>query len=192
MIPNLEKQKIQVIVIGSSAGGIEVLKKILTLIPRSFSCSVVVVQHIGTEISQTLSQFFSEICQIPVKEAEDKVKIESGTIYFAPAGYHLLIETEGSFALNLDPVVNYARPSIDVLMETAAIAFGDKLLGIILTGANQDGAEGLRQISRHKGLTVVQDPSEATFPTMPLAALEIAPVDYILKSQEIADLIAGL
>jgi len=183
---------IQMIAIGSSAGGIDILKKILIRLPKGFIPSIIVVQHIGAESHQTLAQFFSELCQIPVKEAEDKEKIDGGTVYFAPSGYHLLVEENQSFALNLDPLVNFARPSIDVLMETAAAAFGEKMMGVILTGANQDGAAGIKKIGEMGGITVAQDPLEAAYSAMPQAAIDIAELDYILTSEKIVDLIAGL
>ncbi|MBF0518165.1 MAG: chemotaxis protein CheB, partial [Nitrospirae bacterium] len=131
--------------------------------------------------------FFSKIVRLKVKYAEDKEKIQNGFIYIAPPDYHLLIEDDKTFSLSVDPRVNYSRPSIDVLFETAADAFTKHCFGIILTGANSDGSVGLKRIKERGGTTIVQNPESAQYPAMPLAAINESTVDYILNLPEIAD-----
>jgi two-component system chemotaxis response regulator CheB len=132
-----------------------------------------------------LTRVLHEKCQIPVKEAEAKELIKPGTIYLAPANYHLLIEHDRTFSLCVSEKVRYARPSIDVLFETAADVYRTKLIGIILTGANDDGSRGLRTIREYGGLAIVQDPATAEVGIMPQAALKATAVDYVLSLHEI-------
>lgn len=183
------KGKYTAIVIGSSAGGIEALKSILMRIPEAYPLSIFVVQHLGARSPQTLVQFFSSICRAPVKEIEDKDFIKPGVIYFAPVGYHALVEGDFSFSLSVEEPVNYARPSIDVLMETVAEAYKEKAVGIILTGANHDGALGLKMIHDYGGMTVVQDPETAAFPAMPEAAIGEHQPTCILNLLEIGNVL---
>jgi two-component system chemotaxis response regulator CheB len=185
-------RQFDLIAIGSSAGGIDALKRILPKIRKPFRPSVVVVQHIAPMSHATLADFFRDLCEVPVKEAEDKEPIASGTIYFAPAGYHLLIEKDHSFALNIDRPVQFARPSIDVLMESVAGVYTDMAAGFVLTGSNSDGAEGLRQMQKAGGLVVVQRPETAEFSFMPGAALAATKTVFALTLSEIEDLITGL
>jgi two-component system chemotaxis response regulator CheB len=124
-------------------------------------------------------------CKIKIKQADEKEKIEGGLVYIAPAGYHLLIEKDRSFSLSCDAPVNFSRPSIDVLFETAAEVYKDKLIGFILTGANKDGAAGIQAIKRRGGVTVAQNPGSASFPVMPRAAIDTGSVEYIFELQEI-------
>ncbi len=184
-----KNRDIQAITIGSSAGGIEALKSLLVHVPKGFSGCILVVQHLGTRAPATLVNFFSQVCTAPVKEMEDKAFIEAGTIYFAPPGYHALVESDYSFSLSVDDAVNFARPSIDVLMESVADVYRDKAAGIILTGANHDGAEGLKAIKEAGGITMVQDPATASFSSMPEAAIETQKPDFILTLPQIAGML---
>lgn len=188
----MRTEGLKLIAIGCSAGGIEALKKILPQLPAGYKPTVVVIQHIGQHLHNTLAEFYSTLCVLPVKEAEDKENLKPGTIYFAPAGYHLLLEDESSFALNVDPLVHYVRPSIDVFMESAAPLCKDKLVGVILTGANSDGAQGLKLIHDCGGVTLVQSPESADFPAMPRAALEVSVTSASLSLSDIANYLCAI
>jgi len=168
------------IVIGASAGGFTALAEILPRLPAALAQTVVVVQHLHPEGGEYMVEFLKKRCALPVKEAEDKESILPGVIYVAAAQYHLLIERDRSFSLSLDDKVNYARPSIDVLFESAAATYGPKLIGVVLSGANADGAAGLAAIKARGGLAIVQDPASAEVAFMPQAALDGTAVDHVL------------
>ncbi len=180
------------IVIGVSAGGMEALQKVLTVLDAGFSLPVVIVQHEAATSGGFLAHFLAGKCALPAKQAEDKEKLVPGTIYVAPPDYHLLIENDRTLALSIDAPVNYARPSIDVLFETAADAYGRALAGVILTGASVDGSRGLKKIKDAGGLTIVQDPQTAEASYMPRAALAAVEVDYVLKLEEIGHFLSAL
>ncbi len=173
------------VVIGVSAGGLAALDKILPVLKSSFSLPVLVVQHVSPTSENYLPIHFSHRCLLEVKEAEDKEQIEGGVIYFAPPNYHLLVEYNRSIALSTEERVNFSRPSIDVLFETAADAYLNELVGVVLTGANSDGAVGIAKIKQFGGLAVVQSPETAEAEAMPKAAIDAADVDYILPINEI-------
>ncbi|WP_017672362.1 chemotaxis protein CheB [Blastomonas sp. AAP53] len=175
------------IVIGASAGGVQALLSILTALPPQFSCPILIVLHVPQRNDNPLVSLLRARCLLDVKEAEDKEPLGQGTIYFAPPGYHLLIEKNMTIALSSDEPVNFSRPAIDVLFETAADALSDAVTGIILTGANHDGAQGLRAIGAAGGTAIVQDPSTAEMPAMPLAALEACPLAQSLSIDEIIE-----
>ncbi len=162
---------IKAIVIGASAGAVQALLRILPSLPPSFPLPVLVVVHVPPDRSNVLVPLFQSKCRIVVKEAEDKEPVRGGVAYFAPSDYHLLVEADGLLSLSSDETVNHSRPSIDVLFESAADAYGPALAGVILTGANHDGASGLRAVSEAGGVTVVEDPAEAYAAAMPSAAL---------------------
>ncbi|MBN2614119.1 MAG: chemotaxis protein CheB [Bacteroidales bacterium] len=174
----------EAIVMGTSAGGLSALKKMLPGFPADFPCPVLVVQHISPQSDSYLIKMLDELCPMKVKEAVDTEQIESGTIYFAPPDYHLLVETDRSMSLTVDEKVNYSRPSIDVLFETAAEAYGENLIGIILTGANADGAVGLLKIKNYGGYTMVQDPNDAENAVMPEKAMRMVLPDQVLTIDE--------
>ncbi|MDE2239603.1 MAG: chemotaxis protein CheB [Rhodospirillales bacterium] len=180
------------IVIGASAGALEALSVLLPALPASFASPVFVVVHLPPDRKSILAEIFQAKCRIPVHEAEDKEPIMAGTIYFAPPNYHLLIETENSLALSSDEPVRYSRPSIDVLFESAADTYGPALTAIVLTGANPDGADGLRRIGLAGGTVLVQDPTEAMAPEMPLAALAACPTAQVLPLAGIASFLLGV
>lgn len=174
------------IVIGASAGAIEALLQILPGLPHDFPLPVLVVVHVPPTGKRLLSELFSSRCQMTVKDAEDKEIIQPGTIYFAPAGYHLLVEQDFSLSLSSDEPVLYSRPSIDVLFESAADAYGDSLTGVILTGANSDGARGLAAVHAGGGETLVQTPHTAEGRAMPQAALRACPDAVVISLEQIA------
>ena len=176
-------------VIGVSAGGIEALKVILAPLPASFPLPIAIVQHRDERPDGFLAEYLNRLSGVVVSEAEDKEPLCAGHAYLAPAAYHLLIESDRSFSLSVDPRVNYSCPSIDVLFESAADAFAESLIGIVLTGANADGARGLKAIKARGGLAIVQNPQTAQAPAMPRAALEAAVVDYVVDLQQIAPLL---
>jgi two-component system chemotaxis response regulator CheB len=180
------------IVIGASAGAIDALGLILPRLPRSLPVPLVAVIHIPAERPSGLQDIFRQQCQLAVLEAEDKAALSPGTITFAPPDYHLLIEADKTLALSVDEPVNYSRPSIDVLFESAAEGLGRRTLGVLLTGASSDGARGLKSIRASGGVTVVQDPKTASSPAMPAAAIALAPPGFVLDLSEIAALLASL
>lgn len=150
--------KYEAIVIGVSAGGLSALNRILPDLPSDFTLAVIIVQHMHTTGDNFLSSYLNDKCNLNVKEVDDKESILKNTIYIAPPNYHLLVEADRTFSLSIDEPVNYARPSIDVLFETAADVYTTNLIGVILTGANTDGSHGLKRIKASGGLSVVQDP----------------------------------
>jgi two-component system, chemotaxis family, protein-glutamate methylesterase/glutaminase len=180
------------VVIGVSAGGLFALSAILGELPADFPLPVIVVQHRSKDESSVLEHVLESKCKIKVKQADEKEKIKGGVVYIAPAGYHLLIEKDQSFSLNCDPPVNYSRPSIDVLFETAAEVYNDKLIGVILTGANKDGATGIQAIRGRGGLTIAQDPASASFAVMPQAAIDTGSIKYIFELQEVKNFLLDI
>lgn len=178
------------VVIGASLGGLPAIRTVLGAFPPQFPGSIVVVQHRDKDADGTLRDLLQKASAMPVREVEDKEPIAAGTIYLAPPNYHLLVEP-GHFALSTEASVSYARPSIDVLFESAAEAYGDRVIGIILTGANQDGAAGLAVLKQRGGLAVVQSPISAEARSMPDAALAAVAVDRILPLEAIGPFVAG-
>jgi two-component system, chemotaxis family, protein-glutamate methylesterase/glutaminase len=180
------------IAIGASAGGLEAVGRVLEALPADFPAVVIVVQHIAPHANDTLARRFQRHCQLPVREAEDKEPLLPGIVFIAPADFHLMVEPELRFSLSREERVNYSRPSIDVLMETAAEAFCSDLTGVILTGASVDGAAGLVAIKRLGGRTIVQSPETAEVDIMPRAAIAACAVDAVLELAEIGPFLARL
>lgn len=179
--------KFEAIVIGTSAGGLFALSTILSALPADFSLPVIIVQHRSKMEPSLLEEVLSKKCLVAIKQADEKEDIKAGLIYFAPADYHLLIEKDRSFSLSFDPPVNFSRPSIDILFETAAYAYGKNLLALILTGANHDGAKGIRMIKSMGGTCIAQDPAEADYPAMPQAAIDTGSIHKILTLERITE-----
>ncbi len=177
------------VVIGASAGAIEALGVILPALPADFPWPILIVVHVPSHCQSLLAELFKNRCQLLVKEAEDKETICPGTIYFAPSDYHLLVEPDFTLSLSSDEPVLYSRPAIDVLFQSAADAYGDGLIGIILTGANSDGAQGLRAVHAAGGNALVQDPATAQAATMPRAALAACPAARAATLDEIVTLL---
>lgn len=187
--------RIRAIAIGTSAGGVEALCTLLPALPRDLRASVFIVIHLPRGRPSLLVDILQPRCQRPVREPLDKEPIEPGSVYVAPPDYHLLIDQGDQgpqVALSIDPPVHHSRPSVDVLFESAADQYGAHLLGIVLTGANQDGADGLERIHHAGGITVVQRPEEAQAWLMPASALQRGPVDQVLSLNAIADLLRTL
>lgn len=185
-------RRIRAVVMGASAGGVDALLDSVAGLPASFGVPLVVVLHLPQSHDSQLAKVFGRHTSMRVKEAGDKEALAPGTLYFAPPGYHLLVETDRSLSLSCEAPVNFSRPSIDVLMESAADAYGAELAGILLTGANADGARGLARIGRQGGLTVAQDPAEALMPTMPQAAIRLRQPDLILDLKSIRSLLSDI
>lgn len=175
----------EAVVLGVSAGGFEVIKQLVTSVHAEFSIPIIIVQHISDFSRGEWVGLLDKQCKIRVKEVEEKEEISGGIVYLAPPNYHLLIEPDKTFTLTVDERVNYARPSIDVLFESAAQAYGSGLVGIIGTGANFDGANGLLKIKEYGGVTIVQDPDTAEVEVMPQAAISAAKPHLILSVNEI-------
>lgn len=174
------------VVVGASLGGLNALEVLLAGLPKKFPLAVAIAQHRHSYLGSPLSQVLQRSCPLPLQEPEDKEIILPGRVYLAPADYHLLVEIEqvgGAypyFTFSNDAPVYYSRPAIDVLFESAAYACAQRLIGIILTGSNHDGAQGLAKIKAKGGLTIVQEPATAYSPIMPKAAIATGAVDWIL------------
>lgn len=179
----------QAIVIGVSSGGINALKSIFSVLPADFSIPIIVVQHVSPRSDNKWIKLLSDKCNLFLKEADEKEKIKKGNVYIAPPNYHLLIEKNKTFSLTIDERVNFARPAIDVLFDSAAEVFKNKLIGVILTGSSSDGTLGLKKIKEYGGLTIAQDPETAESAFMPTSAIADVQVDYILPLDGIADLL---
>lgn len=179
----------KLIVIGVSYGGLKALSTLIPIFPKDFKIPIVIVQHQNNTKKELLHTILNDISKLEVIEAMQNEKIEKGFVYIAPGGYHLLIEKEKLFSLSMDAPINYSIPSIDVLFESAADVYQDSLIGIILTGANNDGSRGLKAIRQNGGLGIIQKPSSAQVSTMPQSALDFAGADYVLCLKEIANLI---
>lgn len=174
------------VVIGASAGAIQALSRILPALPADYPLPILVVVHVPADRNNILAPLFEAKCAVAVREAEDKEPVLPGVVYFAPPDYHLLVEAEGTLSLSSDEQVLHSRPSIDVLFESAADAYGASLIGIVLTGANADGANGLKAVADAGGTAIVEDPSGAYADAMPLAALKQCPAARILSLDAIA------
>jgi two-component system chemotaxis response regulator CheB len=175
----------EIVVVGCSLGGMHALEVILTAMPRAFPLPIAVVQHRHRASNETLPSYLRRFSRLPVVDAEDKQWIRPGTVYLAPANYHLLVE-RGELSLSVDEKVRWSRPSVDVLFQSAADAYGAHVIAVVLTGANDDGAEGVKRVKARGGLVVVQDPESAEAPEMPRAAIAAAPVDQVLPLDRIA------
>jgi len=179
----------EAIVIGVSAGGMNALKFIFSVLPSGFSIPIIIVQHVSARSDNEWINLFNDKSNLTIKEADEKEKIETGNVYIAPANYHLMIENDKTFSLTIDEYVNFARPSIDVLFESAAEAYKDKLIGIVLTGSNNDGTKGIKRIMECGGLAIIQDPKTAESSTMPASAIAAIQPDYILSLEKIVQLL---
>ncbi len=175
----------EIIAIGASAGGVEALKIILQGLKKPSGLSVLVVLHMPAEGPNLLPSLYRDFCQFKVKEAEPGEKMEPETIYIAPPDYHLSAESNKTLSLSTEEAVNYSRPSIDVLMDSVAVSFGERGCGVLLTGANHDGAAGMARIHKSGGLTIIQDPAEAEFRAMPESCLSLFRPSLVLSLEKI-------
>jgi two-component system chemotaxis response regulator CheB len=179
------------VAVGTSLGGLSALRSMLQGVPGYFAVPIAIVQHRDRGSTDMLSRILQQGSALTVLEVEDKEPIRPGFVYLAPPNYHLLAESE-YFSLSVDPPVAFARPSIDVLFESAAKVYAQSVIGVILTGANQDGAAGLAQIKAQGGTTIVQDPRTAECPIMPEAAIARSSVDYVLPLNQIPSMLVTL
>lgn len=180
------------VVIGTSAGGVDALSALLPAFPGDYRGAVFVVLHLPRERPSLLVEIFAPKCALRVCEAEDKEPVAPGTIYFAPPDYHLLIDEGPAISLSTDGLVNFSRPSIDVLFESAADVYGSSLLGIILTGASSDGARGLETVYEQGGMTIVQEPTTAQASLMVESALRRVPVHRVMDLAGLAQLLRSI
>jgi two-component system, chemotaxis family, protein-glutamate methylesterase/glutaminase len=181
-----------VVALGSSWGGLAALQSVLRALPADLSAAVVVGQHRSARSDDSLlALLLSRVTQLRVKDADDKDELVPGVVLLAPPDYHMLVE-RGSVALSCEAPVAYSRPSIDVLFESAADAYGEAVIGVVLTGANADGAAGLAAVRRRGGTAIVQDPDDAERPEMPRAALEAVPDAHVLALADIGPHIADM
>ena len=175
----------KIVVIGASVGGLSAIKILLQNTSKDFKCPIIIAQHRHPDSRDKLRDILQEHTSLKVREVEDKDEILTGYVYLAPADYHLLVEP-GYFSLSTDEPVTYARPSIDVLFESAADVYGERVIAAILTGANEDGVQGLRMVKLHSGIAIVQEPTTAECSVMPKAAINAVAVDWILPLEAIA------
>jgi two-component system chemotaxis response regulator CheB len=187
-----EKGRYRAVVLGCSAGGMDAMAALLAQLSPGFNLPLILVQHRKSGQDEALVHFYSKYTSLTVAEALEREKIQTKYLYLAPPEYHLLIEQEETFSLSVDEKVNYCRPSIDVLFESAADVYGSRLIGIILSGANSDGAKGLRRIKELGGLALVQRPETAQFPEMPQRALGIMRPDQVLSAIELGNFLTKL
>jgi len=186
------KKPVELLMIGGSAGSLEVIMAALPYLPHPLSIAIVVVLHRRQTTSHSLATLFSYKTMIPVRDIEDKEPVLPGTIYVAPADYHLLIEHERTFSLDVSEKVHFSRPSIDVAFESAAEAYGSSLVALLLSGANTDGVEGLRSVQKSGGLIAVQDPETATVSVMPEQALARLKVDRVVDGLKVAEFVRSI
>lgn len=183
----------RLVAIGASLGGLHAVSRILRDLPAGFPAAVAIVQHRASgPDGRRLASLLQDGTPFTVIEVEDKMAIEAGAVYLAPADYHLLVEGPGAFALSVDEPIRAARPSIDVFFQSAAESFRERAVGVVLTGASADGAEGLAAIKAHGGRAIVQDPATAECATMPAAALAATAVDYVLPLTEMGEHLVAL
>lgn len=182
----------KVVVMGCSAGGMHALETILTPLPKSYPLPIIVVQHIGATANNYLARYLNKLCAITVQEAREKRRLQAGVVCVAPPNYHLLVEKDATLSLSIDARVHFARPSIDVLFESAADAYASHVIGLLLTGGNEDGARGLKSIKNTGGWTVVQEPATAEIPIMPMAAIDLQAAHQVVPLEELSDLLQSL
>lgn len=192
MTTTLTRRTHAVVVIGVSAGGFEALKRLLGALPAAFPLPILIVQHLRSGNASMLAGCLQQFCRVCLKEADEGEVVVAGTVYFAPPDYHLLVESNATLSLSIDAPVRHARPSVDVLFGSAADAFGPGVIGVILTGANDDGSVGLKRIKDDGGIAIVQDPDEAEVKQMPLSALQLVAADYVATLDQIARLLVVL
>jgi two-component system chemotaxis response regulator CheB len=190
--PALAARRPRAIVVAGSAGGVEALMTLLSCVPANLQVPLICMLHLPANRDSRLAELFGERLPVPVLEAADKGAIVDGAVYFAGSGYHLSVEQDRSFSLSCEAPVHFARPAIDVLMTSAADAYGVELAAILLTGANIDGAAGMAHVHARGGLTVVQDPLDAAVATMPQAAIAACAPDLVLPLAAIRELLQFL
>jgi len=184
-------RRYELVAIGCSMGGMHAMQTIFASLPRDFPAPIVAVQHRYRTSNEGLPAYFRRNCELEVLDATDKQWVKPGTVYLAPADYHLLVD-RGELSLSVDAKVGYSRPSIDILFESAADAYRDTLVAVVLTGANDDGARGVKRVKKNGGFVVVQDPKTSESPAMPEAAISAVRVDRILPLERIGPFLIEL
>ncbi|MCZ2355209.1 MAG: chemotaxis protein CheB [Bacteroidia bacterium] len=192
MLPVLNKFRYRIIAIGGSAGSFSIINAILQQLPTNYRLPILMGLHRLKDKREGFQEALMLKASMEVVEPYDKEIIRPGIAYLAPANYHLLVDFPGNCSLSTTELVQFSRPSIDVLFESVADVYGKDSLAILLSGANKDGAEGMATIKRRGGLTIVQDPSDCAMPTMPKAALQATEIDHVLKTAEIIELLKRL
>lgn len=187
LIPNKEKYK--AVVIGGSAGSFQVITKILAELNPAFELPIIMCLHRLKHVRHGFVEALSIKSKKPIVEPEDKESIKRGMVYLAPSNYHMSVELGNKIALSTEDMVNNSRPAIDITINTASYVYRDKIIGIILSGANRDGAWGMKKLKERGGYAIVQDPKECTIDTMTTGTLNLTPVDQILKTDEIIKLL---
>ncbi|CAN5923016.1 chemotaxis protein CheB [soil metagenome] len=185
MMADAQLVRPEIIVVGASAGGLRAFEAVLGGLPRGFPVPIVAVQHRARDSGDGYADLIGRSTPLPVRDVEDDDALRAPGVYLAPPDYHVLIEP-GRIVLSIDDPVSYSRPSIDVLFESAADVYGARVIGVLLTGANADGAKGLARIKQAGGYVIVQDPRSAESPEMPAAGISAAPVDQVLPLEAIA------
>jgi two-component system chemotaxis response regulator CheB len=185
-------RKYEAVVIGGSWGGMNAAVEVLKHLPAAFPLPVILVLHRMRGVNSELPALIRKKTYVEVKEADEKEAMQQSTVYVAPADYHLLIEEDKTFSLDVSEAILFSRPSIDVTFESAAQVFGDRLIGIVLSGASKDGSQGLYTIDRAGGTTIVQDPSQAEADTMPQSAREVVKQAKVMKLEEIASFLLAV
>lgn len=188
----MPSSRYRAVVVGASLGGFHALRMLFASLHRGFPWPVIAVLHTATEDLSNMAQLYAARTPLNVSEAPERVVPQAGNVYLAPGGMHLLIESDGRFAFSTEARVNFSRPSIDVLFDSAADVYRSGLIGVVLTGANDDGARGLSAIRSRGGLAIVQNPASAEAPCMPAAALDIAGADYVLDLEQLGPLLNRL
>jgi two-component system, chemotaxis family, protein-glutamate methylesterase/glutaminase len=188
---NLSNQY-KAIVVGGSAGSFQGITRILASLPKDFELPIIMCLHRLKHVRNGFVEALSIKSVNPVIEPYDKESIRKGKIYLAPANYHMSIELGNTFSLTTEEMVNNSRPAIDITLETAAYVYKNRLIGILLSGANRDGAIGMKKIQERGGLTIVQDPAECMIDTMPTAALKLTSIDYQMKIDQIIEFLIEL
>jgi two-component system, chemotaxis family, protein-glutamate methylesterase/glutaminase len=183
---SVRKLKYEAIVIGASAGGLDIFTRIFKKWDDNFPIPIIVVQHVHADSDGGMVEILNKISKLNIKEADEKEMTKAGHVYFAPANYHLLIEKDHTLSLSIDAKVNYSRPAIDVLFESAANVYGSTLVGVLLTGANSDGAKGMMKIKKAGGVTIVQNPESAYAASMPESAMKLFKVDHVVEPDHMA------
>lgn len=184
--------RFDVVVVGVSAGGVDLLLELLPRLPEGFPVPIVVCLHAPAGTTAELAAMLAARARLPVVEAGDKQPFRPGHVYVAPGGYHLLLEREGTFSLSVDEPIRFARPSVDVLFDSAAHAFRERVLAVVLTGANDDGARGAARVKASGGTLVVQDPGSAAAPDMPRATLAAVAPDHCVTPARLPGLLVNL
>jgi two-component system chemotaxis response regulator CheB len=191
-MPRNRLRRFEAVVAGVSSGGVEALKVLLRGLPRQFPLPVLIVAHISPEADNGLALLLDDLSAIRVKEADELEAVEAGTVYIAPPNYHLQVERDATLSLSVDAPVRFARPSVDVLFDSAASAFGPALIGVVMTGAGADGSAGLKRIKESGGVAVVQDPDDAEVDSMPRSAIDAVTPDYVVPLAQLAPLLLKL